>query len=147
MTTSVTDIKTKISDIISTETKNKISEEDKINEFLDNINNVKRSILARKDAILKIDGLLIELTWYDAEDEETEAELDDLMKAVNQFHTSLLVEYVALKRRFPQKKLFKIVLSELKSAIDDLEDSAIEVDNIFFGLRKDDEFNTLAAAV
>jgi hypothetical protein len=145
MTTTISNIGQEINQIISSSKSipSKLTEEEKINRFLDGINNLRTKLVERTEKIKKLDGLFSKLTWYDLKNQEEE----DLMKSVISksisFHSKSIKNFVSLKRNFWKDKICRDEITNYKDTLDDFEESIYEVKEIFFNLRKDSEFNDL----
>lgn len=145
MTTTISNIGQEINQIISSSKSipSKLTEEEKINRFLDGINNLRAKLVEKTEKIQKLDDLFSKLTWYDIKNQEEE----DLMKKVISkslsFHTKSIKNFASLKRSFWKDKICRDEITNYKNTLDDFEDSIYEVKEIFFSLRQDSEFNDL----
>lgn len=145
MTTTISHIGQEINHIISKSRsiKPNISDQEKINRFLDGINNLKKRLDNKTNNILKLDELFAQLTWLDLENDKEEVVMRDVINKSLSFHSKAIKNVVFLKKFCWKKNICRDEISAYKSALDSLEDSIYEVEEIFFKLRKDDEFNNL----
>tara|TARA_B100000315_G_C14441899_1_gene525092 strand:- start:474 stop:920 length:447 start_codon:yes stop_codon:yes gene_type:complete len=145
MTTTISNIGNEIENIIS-KSKNinpKISEQERINKFLDTINNLRDRIIDRTSKLEELDDLFTRLTWLNIEDKKEEDLLKQVIDRAKKFHSRLIRNYANLKRNLWKENICRNELENYKYSIEDFEDSIFEVEEIFFSLRKDEEFNDL----
>lgn len=121
----------------------KISEEERMNNFLDSILRLKKKITKQTNGLKKLDSLFTELTWYDITNIEEEILLKDVIAKAKGLHSKYIRNYASMKKGLWQENICRLEISEFKDALDDFEESIYEVEEIFFTLRKDDEFNEL----
>lgn len=145
MTSTISNIGTEIKTIISKskDITSEISQQEKIDMLLDNINKLKINLCDRVKKIKHIEDLFTQITWLDIQTPEEEILLKDLLAKSKSYHTSLIKNVVFLKSRLWRKNICRTEISEYKDSIDDFEDTLYEVEEIFFSLRKNDEFNDL----
>jgi len=145
MTSTISNIGTEITTIISSSKSinSKISEEERINKCLDHINLLKTKIVDRTNKLENLDDLLTQITWLEVEDQEEEKLLREVIEKAKKFHSKLIRNYATMKKDLWQKNICREEIENYKYALDDFEDSVFEVEEIFFYLRKDDEFNDL----
>lgn len=145
MTTTISNISQEITQIISNSKSipSKITEDEKINRFLDAINSLRTSLVERTEKIRKLDELFSQLTWYDLQNQEEEDLLESVIARALSFHSKSIKNFVSLRKSFSKDKICNNEISGYKSALDDFEESIYEVKEIFFNLRKDEEFNNL----
>lgn len=148
MTSTISNIGTEITSIISkTNSIPTISEEERVNNFLDSINKLKKKLANRIEKIKKIEKLLTHITWLDLQNKEEEQLLKKVIIDSKKFHKKLLGNYVDLKTSLWQKNICRNEITDYKNIIDDFEDSVFEVEQIFFSLRNDEEFNNLLKSI
>lgn len=145
MTATISNIGNEIEEIISKNRsyKPQISEEALMNKFLDSINKLRNYLIDRSEKINELDELFSKLTWLDVQDESEEVLLSNLITKAKKYHSKLIRNYAEIKKSIGLKGICKEEIQNYKSSIDDFEDSIFEVEQIFFVLRKDDEFNNL----
>lgn len=145
MTTTITNIGQEINQIIlsSKSIPAKLKEEQKINHFLDSINNFKVKVVEKTEKIKKLGELFSKFTWFDLQNQEEEMLMKDVISKSLSFHSKAIKNYVALKKTFWKENICRAEISQYKNTLDDFEESIYEVQEIFFNLRKDDEFNEL----
>lgn len=148
MVNTVSNIGTEISLIISkTSSISTISEQERINNFLDSINKLKASLDSRIEKLKKIEILYTQLTWVDVNNKQDEKLIQKIIIDSKKFHSKLLRNYVNLKNSLWQKNICRKEISDYKNILDDIEDSIFEIEQIFFSLRNDDEFNNLLKSI
>jgi len=144
----IVEVNKKVEKLLSKEEDNTIlSEEERINEFLDNINYFKKELVKRATTLRKLEELFASLTWFDKIPSKIEKEIKALIERALQFHRGSLISYVHLRKGFGKLKVNKAEMKDFKDALDDFEDTLFEVDEILFDLRKDKEFVKLLAEV
>lgn len=144
MVNTISNIGTEISLIISkTSNVSTISEQERINNFLDSINKLKINLNNRVEKLQKIDSLFTQLTWVDIESKEDEELIKKIIRDSKKFHSKLLRNYIDLKKSLWQSNICRKEISDYKDILDDIEDSIFEIEQIFFSLRNDEEFNSL----
>lgn len=143
MTTTISNIGSEISLIISKSKQIKISEEERINLLLDAINDFKKSINDRVEKIEKLENLYTKLTWHDITDPEDEELLKKLITQAKKFHSKSIREVAKLRTTFWPKNICRSEISAFQNCLEDLEETVFEVEEIFFVFRKDDEVNNL----
>lgn len=113
---------------------------DRINKFLDSILEFKRVFSAKTS---KINSLVIEIekiTWYNNLDNESLQLINDLISSLRDLHSSLLRQYISLNL-IRTKGIAKNEISNFKKAIDDLKETANDLESAFFFLPNLPEFN------
>ena len=98
MTTTISNIGNEIENIIS-KSKNinpKISEQERINKFLDTINNLRDRIIDRTSKLEELDDLFTRLTWLNIEDKKEEDLLKQVIDRAKKFHSRLIRNYANL---------------------------------------------------
>lgn len=148
MVTTISNIGTEISSIIS---KNniidKITEQERIDNFLDTINRIKSKLLVRIEKNKKLDSLFSQITWLNIESNEDEILLKKVIEKAKKYHNNSLKDYAYLNSMLTKKNICKKEISDYKVSLDDFEDTVIEVEQIFFSLRNDQEFNDLLNSI
>jgi len=124
-----------------------LSEEKRINSFLDNINYFKKQLVERAAKYRDLEELFASLTWFDKITKAQEEKVKALINRALGLHRSSLIGYVHLKTGFGKLKVNKAEMKDFKSALDDFEDTLFEVNEILFDLRKDKEFVKLLSEV
>lgn len=149
MTTSILNIGYEINQIISSSKSGsgKLTEQEKINRFLDNMNSLKTKLAERTAIIQKLDELFCKLTWYDLQSQEEEVLMKSVISTSYTFHSRSMKNFIALKKAFWKDNICRDEISSYKSTLDDFEESICEVEEIFFKLRKDTEFTNLIKSV
>lgn len=145
MTSTISNIGTEINTIISNSKKinSRISEQEKINKFLDHISNLRTKIVDRTNKLKDLDDLFTQITWLEVKNQEEEELLKQVIEKGKIFHSKLIRNYAAMKKNLWQDNICRTEIEDYKDALDDFEDSVFEVEQIFFSLRKDNEFNDL----
>jgi len=100
-------------------------------------------LIERSEKIKKLDDLYSKLTWHELNNQEDEQMVKELIKTAIKFHSKSIKNFVALKKSFWKDNICRIEISDYKNTLDDFEESIYEVEQIFFTLRKDDEFQDL----
>ena len=143
MSEAVLEINKKVNRILTTESRitNELSEEEKINQFLDSILDFKKSMSKRTDKLRHVDELLCELTWVEQEmSDEDEKMLKKLFDKIDTFHQKAIRFYADMRKIFWKHKIAHQEIREFKEALDDIEEYNLELRQILFEIRKDDAF-------
>jgi len=143
MSGAVLEINKKVNRILTQESKitNDLSEDEKINHFLDSILDFKKSLTRRTEKLRYIDELLSQVTWVEQEiTADDEKMLKKLFGKVDEFHKKAIVYFANMRTIFWKHKIARQELSDFKVALDDIEESTLEVRQILFDIRKDDDF-------
>ncbi len=145
MITSISNIGQEVNQIISNSKSIpvKMNDEEKINKFLDGINDFKTKLIDQTENIQKLDDLFSQSTWFDIQNQEEEELLKEIITRSLSFHSAAIKNFVKLRKAFWKDNICRTEISNFKNALDDFEESIYEVNEIFFKLRKDDEFNDL----
>jgi len=145
MTTTISNIGQEITQIISSSKSMpaKLTEQEKINRLLDGINNFRAKLVERTEKIQKLDDLFSKLTWFDLQNQEEEELMKNVIAKSISFHSKSIKNFIALKNSFWKDKICRDEISNYKITLDNFEESIYEVEDIFFKLRKDNEFNSL----
>lgn len=147
MTTSIAEIGTEINSIISKSRIIPLSEQEKIDNFLDHINDLKRKLNVRIEKIGQLDNLFTQLTWHDISNKKEEKLLKTVFVKAKKFHLKALKNFAELNSIFWKKDICRAEISSYKNSLDDFEDTVLEVEQIFFSLRNDQEFNDLLNSI
>jgi len=144
MTGTIINIGTEINNIISaTKDIPKISEQEKIDKFLDDLNLVKSKLTERTEKINQLESLFTKITWLDLKNKEEEELLKKIISRSKYFYSRSIKHVVALKIKYWRKNLHRSEIKSYQDALEIFEETVLEVEEIFFSLRKDDEFNNL----
>lgn len=145
MTTTISNIGQEITEIILSNRSipEGLTEQEKINRFLDGINTFKSKLIERTEKLRKLDDLFSKLTWYDLQNQEEEKIFKKVIAKSLNFHSKSIKNFATLKKDFWKDNICRTEISEYKKALDNFEESIYEVEEIFFKFRKDDEFNDL----
>lgn len=149
MAETLVDIRTKVDKILKEESKTitRLSEQEIIDEFLDSINSLKRILRKSTKALRSADEFMSSITWLDDSETNDDKELAEIIDGGLAAHRILIMNYVKMRRTLWQDNVAKKELADFKDAIDDFEETLFELNQIFFELRKDEEFNELVDKV
>jgi hypothetical protein len=143
MSGAVLEINKKVSRILTSESRitKELSEEEKINQFLDSILDFKESMRKRTGKLRYMDELLCEITWIEQQmSDEDEKMLKKLFDKIDRFHQKGIRFYVNIRQIFWKHSIAREEIRDFKDALDDLEESTLELRQILFEIRKDDDF-------
>lgn len=146
MEAEIISIGNKITDVIQANS-SKLSETEKINKFLDNINLYRKEINKRIDFVEKTDKLFSKLTWFDANTEFEKQIVRLLINKGKAFYESINSLYIADKKQYKKHGLFYAELQRFEISKDELNETLAEVEHLFFELREDKEFNELMESI
>jgi len=125
----------------------KISEQERVNRLLDAINSTRTKINKMSSNVSKLDELFTKLSWLELANSEEEILIKKVIAQAKKYHTNSLKNYILLKNTLFKDGICKIEIDDYKNALDDFEDTVLEIEQIFFVLRKDDEFNSLLNSI
>lgn len=146
MTIAITEIKTKSDKLIYSYKKDNLSDDERINQFLDKILEIRKPLQRTIKTINKLDDLLLLVTWADVKTKQDKKDLKYIFKTAKIIHKKFLVDYAFLHKRL-NKKLFKEILFDFKNAVDDFEDSILEAENVMSVVRKDKKMMSLINSI
>jgi len=115
------------------------SDEERINQFLDVMIDFKKELSVKTAVIIDISERVDKLTWIDELDDECKMLLNDLISSLKDLHSSMIRQYVAMDI-FRKKGIAKSEIKNFKNAIDDIKESTIDLESIFFFLPDFPEF-------
>jgi hypothetical protein len=149
MAATIIGIKDEVDSILTKESKaiSVLSKQEIIDQFLDSINALRKSLKTSTQGLHKADELISQLTWIETISPEDEELIAELIDGGLQSHRILLMNYVKLRRTFWQENIAKKEISEFKEVLDNFEESLFELNQIFFELRKDKGFSEVAASI
>lgn len=103
-----------------------ISEEENINQFLDSVLIIQKTIRNASEKLEFLVNGFEELTWFDIQDDIL-GRFDDLLISAEDLHRSAIQNYIYYRRhRFVSKvanteiKIYKCVIDDFKDSIQDL---------------------------
>ena len=142
--TTLTNITSEISNIISS---NKsviptISEEERINRFLDSINSLKERLISRNEGIIELEKLFVSMTWIDITVEKDKILLEKVFKSADRFIKKSFSENVRLRRSFWKDNICRAEISQYQIILENLEETVHEVKQVF-SLREDNTYNKM----
>lgn len=145
MQVTLSEVKDKVESILQREEHEyeALGNEEHVNHFLDNILTLKAILKDRITKVEELDSAFAELTWFDNYPKKIEADLSSLIERAFKFHNQSIVLYANLNKKFSKPRLFKQELGDYKLALDDFEDTVLEVKEILFDFRKDVSFMNL----
>lgn len=120
------------------------SDKSDINEVLDAINKTRKDIKYYSEQARSLDKLFTDITWLDIKTIEEETAIKDAIKTAKEYYILLNQQLMLYKKNLYPHNICKKDIEQLEAAIEDFEETVYEVEEIFFVLRKDDEFNRLA---
>lgn len=121
------------------EKKTPILEEERINFFLDSLNDFKNDLKEKTLKIYEINERFEKITWFNDLDEECLMKLNDIISAAKDLRSSLVRQYVSMT--FLRKKgVAKEEIKEFKNSINDLKESYEDLESVFFFLPEMPEF-------
>lgn len=114
-------------------------DEEKVNAFLDAINDLKSLLNKRNKKLSHVNEQFEKITWLNNLNKQDLMLLNDLIATSKDLHSSLIRQYVQLNL-FRQKGIAKKEIHDFKSEIDDLRESFEDLESIFFYLPKQPDF-------
>jgi hypothetical protein len=107
--------------------------EEKMNTFLDAINDFKAMLNLQNEKLSDIIVRLEKLTWFNNLDEDSMMLLNDLIAVAKDIHSSLIRQYVQMNNA-RMRGLANETIKEFKSEIDDLKETYQDLESVFFFL-------------
>lgn len=117
------------------------SEKD-INSFLDKIIDFKQLLTKKTTELNSIVDDLESLTWFDEVDQDCLKLINDIIAATRDWRISLVKQYVWMNG-LRSKKIALEEIKEFKHAIDDLKETADDLESVFFHLPQNQEFQEI----
>ena len=110
-------------------------DEEMMNEFLDNINLLKKLLIEQTDKINEVIHNIEQITWIDPKeiDEECLKDINDIISTLKDLHSSLIRQFVQLNP-IRKKGIAKSECKAYKGAMDDIKDSYADLESVFFYL-------------
>jgi hypothetical protein len=122
------------------EKKSPLMDHEKVNTFLDAILELKNAISEKTDLIYTLNERIEKITWFDDLDEESYMLINDLISALKDSHSTLIRQYVTLNY-IRQKGIAKEEIKDFKCSIDELKESYMDLESVFFFLPEMPDFN------
>jgi hypothetical protein len=117
------------------EKKQAVYDEVKINRFLDKILEFKKTFEDKTNRINHVIERIERLTWYNEVDSDSLMQINDLISAIRDLHSSLQRQWASLNV-IRSKGIAKVETKNFKAAMDDLKDVASDLESRFFFLPK-----------
>jgi len=143
-TTTLSNITNEIITIISKNNSSipKITEEQRINAFLDSINRLKKRLITRNNKINELEKLYVKITWQDITNNTEQELLDKVIESSENFIKKSFVNVAKLRRNFWKDNICRLEIKQYQTELENLEDTVGEVKQIF-SLRKDEDYLNL----
>lgn len=133
-------------EVIKSYTKS-LSREEIIDNLLDKINDRKRKYKEFADGINKLGKLVRKITWLDDLSDSDEVMIRGMI-AMGKASDSKYRKFLAEDRKmFAPKGLFKEEFKYLREAIENHKESVLEVEQIIFEFRQDEDFKELCKVI
>lgn len=126
----------------STKIKEKVSEETAINSFLDTILEVQKNIDSKTSILKSINGLYNKLSWFTDLDEESLNIIRDMVDRGKKTKTVLAKYYVNINK-LRKRNIVNNSLNCFKTEFDNFKEHLVDIEDLFFNLPSDDEYNEL----
>ncbi len=114
-------------------------DEEKINAFLDAINDFKRALVCKTEEVQEINSRIEKLTWFTDIDDACLMLVNDIISAARDLHSSLIRQYVAMNI-IKSKGIARSEIREFKDSLDDLRESCDDLELVFFHLPNNQDF-------
>jgi hypothetical protein len=115
------------------------SHEEKVNEVLDGILDLKKDLITDSSKINNLCTGFEKLTWHESFDEEILQSIKKLILSSKDLHSKLVKRYIKLAF-FRKKGIAKEEIKLYKRSVDLLREANDEMENIFFVYPNDPEF-------
>jgi uncharacterized phage infection (PIP) family protein YhgE len=119
------------------------NEEDIMNEFLDAINDVKKSLDNRSKTLESITDMLIEITWCIEPSVEILKKINNIIVLANDYHNTLRSVFSTYITPIENKSVATKEIFRYKNAIDNFKESTTDLEDTFFILPFDEEFKEI----
>lgn len=128
---------TKVRNLSFEEKKEGVYDENKINALLDKILDFKKSLTKKAETIEDVVEKIEKLTWYNDVDVDSEdlMKINDVISAIRDLHYSFKRQCPGLNK-LRDKGIATAEIKNFKSAMQDLNDSASDLESRFFFLPK-----------
>lgn len=87
---------TSVREFSFSEKKSPFMDQDKMNAFLDAINDFKKSLTEKSEKIFSLNDQVDKITWFNELDEECLKLINDLILAIKDLRSSLVRQYVSM---------------------------------------------------
>lgn len=124
-----------------------LSEEDRINEILDYINDKKKEYAAFTKSLNKLSSLLAQITWLNNLSTSDEVIIRGIIAMGRASDKHFKKFYSEQRKIYASQDLFKDDFKEMKKGIDFHIETVQEVEHIIFELRKNEDFKRLSSLV
>lgn len=117
--------------------------ERKVNAFPDEINEERNNLT---DCTENINSLNIEshsITWFTNVEPSLLTEIKDIIEVMHHLHKSMLQYYVIINKAFALRGILKEERRAFKATADDVKEIANDLNDRFFVLPQDEEFQDL----
>ncbi len=108
-----------------------ISEEENINQFLDSVLVIQKSIRNASEKLEYLVNGFEELTWFDINDDIL-GRFDELLKSAEDLHRGTIQNYIYYRNHKIVSKVANSEIKIYKSVIDDFKDSIQDLRLLFF---------------
>lgn len=113
--------------------------EDQINDFLDTILEFKKSLNEKTQKLFEINGEMERLTWFNDLNKECLMLINDLIASAKDLHSALIRQYVRMNY-IRAKGVAKHEIKDFKNSIDELKETYIDLESVFFYLPEIPDF-------
>lgn len=126
-----------------------LSEEDRVNKFLDAINSVKSRISDKTSSLEELIENYEEFSHINNGILENDVKelLLDLLGRSRVLHSFLVRDYVTYNNVLRPNNILKSDLNEYKSSIDDFKETLEDITDIFFSLNYDSDFQSISQQI
>ena len=114
--------------------------EELVNNFLDDVIKLQKSLKEYSNSINKMTSLLEQASWCSIKSKTDEEEIKDLIELANIFYKSMIKSYTNELNIELIKKCANKQLINVKCTIDDFGETIIGIKEVFFVLPKDENF-------
>lgn len=121
------------------EKKNPLVDEDRVNKFLDAINDFKNSLKHQTTRIYGVNEDIEQLTWLGDLNDECLMKINDLISSAKDLHSTLIRQYISMNI-LRKKGIAKDVIKDYKNAVDELKESYQDLESVFFYLPEFPDF-------
>ncbi|TZF83986.1 hypothetical protein FW774_11100 [Pedobacter sp. BS3] len=116
-----------------------LTTDEQINSFLDKILEFKQLLHKKTTEIETFCEKLEALTWFNKIDEDSLKLLNDLIAATRDWHNTLVRQFLKMNKLL-EKGIATKDIKSFKHAIDDLRESADDLESVFFHLPQNHDF-------
>ncbi len=136
-----------LSDISYKEKKRSLSENEKNNLLLDKILEVKEKINKKVSTLDVLVEKIERITWYDNFTDDDLKKISAIIDLSTILRNLWKIEYAKINKSLNQHNIAKKEIKDFKNALDDFEETYLDLGQVVFSLPNDIEFSDLTKKI